>query len=222
MGRPSDSDKEHAAMLRIWGRTNSVNVKKALWCAEELGLAYERVDAGMQFGVNNTPEYLKMNPTGLVPTIDDDGFVLWESHAIVRYLSARYAASQGATPLWPADLRVRADADRWMDWAGSFQGAFRAVFWGLIRTPPEKRDMKAIEEGKAKSAELLGILDAALAGRRYVAGDTLTMGDIPMGCHVQLWMRLPIERPARPHLEAWFQRLCARPAYRKIVDIALS
>lgn len=205
-------------MLKIWGRTNSVNVKKALWCLEELGLAYERIDAGLQFGVNKTPGYLAMNPMGLVPTIDDDGFVLWESHAIVRYLAARH----GAGTLWPTDLRVRADADRWMDWAGSFQNAFRPVFWGLIRTPPEKRDEKAIEEGKSRSAELLGMLDAVLAGRSFVAGDTLTMGDIPMGCHVQLWMRLPIERPARPHLEAWFKRLCARPAYRKIVDIALS
>lgn len=205
-------------MLRIWGRTNSVNVKKVLWCAEELGLAYERIDAGLQFGVNNTPEYLRMNPTGLVPTIDEDGFVLWESNAIVRYLAARH----GAGTLCPTDLRVRADADRWMDWQASFRAAFRAVFWGLVRTPPEKRDAGAIEAARAKSAAQLAILDGALAGRAYVAGDALTMGDIPIGCDVQLWMRLPIERPAQPNLEAWFQRLCARPAYRKVVDLPLS
>jgi glutathione S-transferase len=205
-------------MLKIWGRTNSVNVKKALWAAEELGLKYERIDAGMQFGVNNTPEYRRMNPTGLVPTIDDEGFVLWESHAIVRYLAAKH----GAGTLWPSDARVRADADRWMEWAHSFQASFRAVFWGLVRTPAEKRDMKAIEEAKAKCADLLSIPDSGLAGKKYFAGGTFSMGDIPLGCHVHLWMRLPIERPSHPNLDAWFARLLERPAFRKIVDIPLS
>src|SRR5258708_15720137 len=137
-------------MLKIWGRTNSVNVKKALWAAEELGLKYERIDAGMQFGVNNTPEYRRMNPTGLVPTIEDDGFVLWESHSIVRYLAAKH----GAGTLWPNDLRVRADAERWMDWAFTFQAAFRTVFWGLVRTPAEKRDMTAIDDATQTCARL--------------------------------------------------------------------
>ena len=205
-------------MLKIWGRTNSVNVKKALWCAEELGLQYQRIDAGLKFGVVDTPEYRRMNPNGLVPTIEDDAFVLWESHAIVRYLAAKH----GAGSLWPGDPRQRADADRWMDWAFTFQAAFRPVFWGLIRTPPEKRDGAAIEDGRLKSGKLLDILDDVLAGRRYVAGESLTMGDIPMGCHVQLWMRLPIDRPRHPHLEAWFARLLERPAYRKVVDIPLS
>ena len=205
-------------MLTIWGRLNSVNVKKALWAIEELGLQYHRIDAGLQFGVNKTPEYLKMNPTGLVPTIDDDGFVLWESHSIVRYLAAKH----GAGTLWPTDLRVRADADRWMDWAFTFLNAFRPVFWGVVRTPPEKRDMHAIEEGRKKCAELLAIPDQALAARPYLAGGAFTMGDIPLGCHVQLWMRLPIERPQHPNLTAWFNRLCTRPAFKKIVDIALS
>jgi len=205
-------------MLKIWGRTNSVNVKKALWCIEELGLQYERVDAGMQYGVVNTPEYRKMNPNGLVPTIEDDGFVLWESHSIVRYLAAKH----GAGTLWPRDERTRADANRWMDWTFTFLNAFRPVFWGLVRTPAEKRDLSAIEEGRKKSAELLGMLDRALVERKYVAGDAFCMGDIPIGCHAQLWMRLPIERPGLPNLEAWFERLCERPAYRKIVDIPLT
>ena len=175
-------------MLKIWGRVNSVNVKKALWCLEELGLPYERIDAGLQFGVVNTPEYRKMNPTGLVPTVDDDGFTLWESHSIVRYLSAKH----GAGTLCPSDPRARASAERWMDWAFSFQAAMRSVFWGLIRTPPEKRDAKAIEEGRAKSAGLLPILEQALAAQPFVAGSSLTMGDIPIGCEVQRWMRVPI------------------------------
>ena len=205
-------------MLKIWGRVNSVNVKKVLWAAEELGLKYERVDAGMQHGVVNTPEYKKMNPNSLVPTIQDDGFALWESHAIVRYLAAKH----GAGTLWPSDLKQRADADRWMDWAYTFQANFRAVFWGLVRTPAEKRDMKAIEEARKKCGELLAIPDAALAERPFFGGNALTIGDIPLGCHVQLWMRLPIERPEHANLKRWFERLCARPAYKKAVDIPLS
>jgi len=202
-------------MHKLWGRKNSVNVKKALWCLEELGLAYERVDAGREFGVVDTPEYRKLNPNGLVPTLEEDGFVLWESHSIVRYLAAKH----GAGKLWPTDARVRAIANQWMDWAFSFQAAFRPVFWNLVRTPPEKRDVKAVEEGRKTSADLLGRLEAALAAGRYVAGGDFSMGDIPIGCHVQLWMRLPIERPRQPNLEGWFARLCERPAYRKIVDI---
>ncbi len=205
-------------MLMIWGRTNSVNVKKALWTAEELGVKYERIEAGLQFGVNKTPEYLKMNPTGLVPTINDDGFVLWESHTIVRYLAAKH----GAGTLWPTDLKMRADAERWMDWAFTFQNAMRPVFWGLIRTPDEKRDMKAIEDGRRRCIKLLAIPEAGLAGRQYVAGNAFTMGDIPLGCEVQRWMRVPIERPAFPNVHAWFERLCARPLFRKLVDLPLS
>jgi len=141
-------------MLKIWGRANSVNVKKVLWAAEELGLKYERIDAGMEHGVVQTPEYKKMNPMSLVPTIEDDGFVLWESHAIVRYLAAKH----GAGTLWPAEVRQRADSDRWMDWAHTFAREFqRPVFWALARTPPEKRDMNAVREAAKKCGELLAV-----------------------------------------------------------------
>ncbi len=205
-------------MLKIWGRVNSVNVKKAMWCVAELGLAHERVDAGMQYGVVNTPEYRRMNPTGLVPTIDDDGYTLWESHTIVRYLCAKHSAGT----LWPTDLRTRADAERWMDWAFTFQGAMRNVFWGLIRTPPEKRDPKAIEEGRSRTIALLPILEKTLAEKPYVAGTAFTMGDIPIGCEVQRWMRVPIERPPFPAVDAWFARLRERPAFAMHVDLPLT
>jgi len=204
-------------MLKIWGRTNSVNVKKALWCVEELSLPYERIDAGMQHGVVNTPEYRRMNPNGLVPTLEEDGFVLWESHSIVRYLAARY----GKGVLWPMEERTRAIANQWMDWAFSFQGSVRDAFWNLIRTPAEKRDAKAIEASRLKSGEMARMLDAALADRLYVAGP-FSMGDIPIGSEVQRWIRLPMERPKLPNLEAWFERLRARPAFKKNVDIPLS
>ena len=205
-------------MLKIWGRINSVNVKKVLWATEELGLKYQRIDAGLQFGVNKTPEYLKMNPTGLVPTIDDDGFVLWESHTIVRYLAAKH----GMGSLCPSDPRARADAERWMDWAFTFQNAMRNVFWGLIRTPPEKRDSKAIEEGRRKSIELLAIPESALSRNPFIAGKVLTMGDIPLGCELQRYMRVPIERPKFPNVDAYFERLRERPAFTKNVDIPLT
>ena len=204
-------------MLKIWGRRNSVNVKKALWCLDELGLEFDRTNAGMEHGVVNTPEYRKMNPNGLVPTLDDDGFILWESHSIVRYLAARH----GKGVLWPMDERERAVANQWMDWAFSFQSSVRDAFWNLIRTPAEKRDPKAIEASRVKSGQMAAILDAALADRMYVAGG-FSMGDIPIGAEVQRWIRLPMERPKLPHLEAWFERLCARPAFKKNVDIPLS
>ena len=159
-------------MLKIWGRVNSVNVKKALWACEELGLKYERVDAGMEHGVTKTSEYLKMNPNALVPTIEDDGFVLWESHTIVRYLCAKH----GAGTLWPTELRARADAERWMDWAFTFQRAMRDVFWGLIRTPAEERDLKAIEAGREQTAKLLPVLEQNLVHRKYVGGASFTTG----------------------------------------------
>ena len=203
-------------MLKIWGRKNSVNVKKALWALEELGLKYERVDAGMEHGVTKTPEYLRMNPNSLVPTMDDDGFVLWESHAIVRYLAEKH----GMGGLCPADPRARADADRWMHWTHTFSRDFqRPVFWPLVRTPPEQRDMKAVSEAIRKCGELLAVPEFYLKKNKYLAGDAFTMGDIPLGCHIQLWFRLPIERPKMPGLEAWFQRLLERPVYRKIVDL---
>ena len=180
-------------MLRIWGRNNSVNVQKPLWCCEEMGVQYERVDAGGTFGVVNTPQYRNLNPNGLVPTIEDDGFVLWESNAIVRYLAAKHSAGK----LWPEDLKVRAEADKWMDWQSStFWPTFRPLFWNLVRTPVDQRDEKAMEESRLKTAELLGYLDAHLKHRDYIAGEALTMGDIPMGCAAWRWFGMLKQRPA--------------------------
>ncbi|TXF11325.1 glutathione S-transferase family protein [Pelomicrobium methylotrophicum] len=206
-------------MLKIWGRANSINVQKVLWCAEELGLPYQRIDAGMEYGVVNTAEYRKLNPNGLVPTLEDGNLVLWESNAIVRYLAARY----GAGSLWPTDPAVRADSDKWMDWqVSTLWTRLRPVFWGLIRTPPEKRNAQEIETAYQKTREAFAILDQALAGRQYVAGDAFTMGDIALGVAAQRWFNLPVERPAAPNLEAWYQRLRERPAFSKIVDHPLT
>jgi glutathione S-transferase len=206
-------------MLRIWGRNNSVNVQKALWCCEELGLTYERIDAGGVFGVVNTPQYRNLNPNGLVPTIEDDGFVLWESNAIVRYLAAKH----GDGKLWPKDLNIRAEADKWMDWqCTTFWPTFRPLFWNLVRTPVDQRDEAAMGESRLKTIEILGYLDAHLKSRSHVAGESFTMGDIPMGCAIWRWMELPIERPELPNLRRWFDTLAARPAYRKTVMLPLT
>jgi glutathione S-transferase len=206
-------------MLRIWGRVNSVNVKKVLWCAGELSLPFERIDAGMEHGVVGTPSYLAMNPNARVPTIDDDGFVLWESNTIVRYLALKY----GLGTLCPEDARQRADSDRWMDWStAQLSGTFREVFWGTVRTPPEKRDLALIEKNRAATAKTLDIVDRLLGTRPFVAGDHLTMGDIPLGCYVHLWISMPIERPAHPNLVAWHKRLLERPAFNAGVNTPLS
>ncbi|MCC7548641.1 MAG: glutathione S-transferase family protein [Burkholderiales bacterium] len=206
-------------MLKIWGRTNSVNVQKVLWACAEMGLPYERIDAGGEFGEVNTPQYRALNPNGLVPTIEDSGFVLWESNAIVRYLCARH----GAGTLWPQNLVVRAEADKWMDWHNStLWPSLRPLFWGLIRTSVDQRDAKLLEESRARSAEVLVYLDDHLRNHAYVAGDSLTMGDIPVGCGVWRWFTLPIQRSELPHLQRWFQLLRQRPAYQSSVMLPLT
>ena len=199
-------------MLKIWGRVNSINVQKVLWCCAELDLAYERVDAGLQFGVNDTAEYRAMNPNGLVPTIDDDGFVLWESHAIVRYLARKH----GHGTLCPASETVAADADRWMEWySTTLANDLRVVFWNLIRTPVEKRDMPAVDRSAKKLEENMRILDAQLAGRDYVAGERFSMGDIPVGVSMYRWSGLPITRPDLPNLARWYERIRGRRAFQQ-------
>lgn len=206
-------------MLRIWGRENSSNVKKVLWCAEELELGYERIPAGGKHGIVDEPAYRALNPNGLVPTIEDDGLVLWESNAIVRYLAARY----GESVLWQADPVRRAGADRWMDFSNSSLAApYRDLMVNLVRSPPEKRDMSVVEAAVARMGTMLGHVDAALASQPYLSGETLGIGDIPAGTLAQAWFALPITRPDLPHLAAWFERLSERPAYRKVVLIPLT
>ena len=206
-------------MLKLWGRINSINVQKVLWALEELNVSYERTDAGMQFGVVNEPFYRKMNPNGRVPTIDDDGFVLWESNAIVRYLSSKH----GAGTLWPNDPKQRADSDRWMDWATSTVApAMTPVFWGLIRTPPEKRNMATIEADAEKIAQAFQVLEQALDGRDYVCGKSFTMGDIPLGTFVYRWYALAVKRPTLARVEAYYEGLKQRPAFKKHVMLPLS
>lgn len=206
-------------MLKIWGRPNSVNVQKVLWTVRELALPHTTEHVGGQFGGLDTPEYGNMNPNRKVPVIDDGGLVLWESNAIVRYLAARY--NEGG--LWPADVAVRAQADRWMDWtATEWQVAMVPAFVGLCRTPEPQRDATAIAESIRRTNQLGQMLDAALQGCEYIAGSHFTMGDIVLGCVAHRWLGMPIERPATPALSAWYRRLMMRPAPQGVLTLPLS
>jgi glutathione S-transferase len=205
-------------MLRIWGRTSSINVQKAMWAVGELGLPHERIDVGGDLGGLDTDAYGALNPNRRIPTIEDGDFVLWESNVIVRYLAARY----GSGTLWPSDARTRAVADQWMDWQQTTLAAeLRVVFWGLVRTPAEKRDPARIAAGVQSVAALWTMLDRHLASRAYVAGDGFTMGDIPVGAASWRYFSLDIERPALPQVSAWHERLKTRPAFREHVMLPL-
>ena len=206
-------------MLSIWGRANSINVMKALWAADEVGQTYERFDVGGAFGGLDTPQYKAMNPNSLVPTLQDGTLTLWESNSIVRYIAARY----GAGTLWPADPVARARADQWMDWQLTTIGLpMRDLFWGYIRTAPDKRDAANLEAARQQGITVWSRLDAHLAKHAYVAGEHLTMGDIPVGAFCHRWHALPIARPDLSHLRAWYKRLCERPAYRRHVMIEMT
>jgi len=202
-------------MIKIWGRNTSSNVQKVMWAVGEIGLPHERIDIGGSFGKNNEPAYLAMNPNGLVPTLEEeDGFLLWESNSIVRYLAAKHKA----TALEPADLRMRANASKWMDWQLAVLGpAITPVFWGLVRTPPEKRDHTAIEQGKKKTTGAVKMMDDQLAKTAYLAGDGFSYGDVPAGIMAYRYRQLVPDRPPFPNFERWYAAVSARPAFKNHV-----
>jgi glutathione S-transferase len=202
-------------MLKVWGRKNSINVQKVMWTVGELGLKHERIDAGGAFGRNKEPDFLRMNPNGLVPVLQDGDLTLWESNVIVRYLAVRH----GEGTLWPKDPAVRAQSDQWMEWmVTTINPAIFPTFWGLVRTPPEQRDAGAIEAARIKTADLLRMFDAHLANRPFAGGAALTLGDIPMGVFVKRWFALPIERPKFANVSAYYERLKQRPAFVEHVE----
>jgi len=201
-------------MLKIWGRTSSSNVKKVLWCADELELPFERIDAGGAFGIVDTAEFRALNPNGLVPTIDDDGVVLWESNVIVRYLYARYGQAKS-----PAD---RARAECWMDWTlGSFYPAYVPIFVALVRTSQAERDHDGLTASLARAGSLLEVVETALARQPFLSGRQLGVGDFALGAVIHAWYELPIERPNLLYLRAWYDRLLARPGYRRHVAVPI-
>ena len=213
-GRSSVSELQagDAAMLKLWGRVTSSNVMKILFLLDELGLPYERIDAGGAFGRTATPEYRAMQPAGLVPALEDGDFSLFESNAILRYLVNAHAP---ASPLYPAAPRARGTIDAWLDFQQTALGPPHTVFFiGLVRTPPEQRDMAAIGRAVREAAALWTILDARIARLGWIAADHFSLADIAFGVHVHRWFGLDLPgRPDLPHLRAWYDALLARPAY---------
>jgi glutathione S-transferase len=206
-------------MLKIWGRTSSINVQKVLWCCAELGLQYDRIDAGNEFGVTKTPEYRALNPNGLVPTLEDGDFQLWESNAIVRYLAQKSEHSR----LYPADIRTRFDAERWMDWQATvFWPALRPLFIELIRTPLANRDATVISRAETLSLPAAQILDAHLSDRTFLAGESSSIGDIPAATTVHRWYALDIHHPELANLRRWYDLMKQRRPFQEVVMTPLS
>lgn len=204
-------------MLKIWGRNTSSNVQKVIWGLAEMQLPFERIDVGGAFGKTKDAAYLAMNPNSLVPTLEeDDGYTLWESNSILRYVAAKHAYRT----LEPADLKVRASAQKWMDWQLSVMApAITPVFWGLIRTPAEQRDAKAIVTGKEKTVAAAQIMDAQLGKTAYLAGDDFSYGDIPVGIMIYRYMQLIPERSATPNLDRWYAAISSRAAFKAQVAV---
>jgi glutathione S-transferase len=206
-------------MLKIWGRTTSSNVQKVLWCCAELDIPYERVDWGGPFGGNDDPQYRRMNPNGRVPTVEDDGLVIWESNTICRYL----CTTRGGERLYPSDPRARTRVERWMDWQLATPGGpMGALLQQLYRTKPEARDQKAIGAARQQALAAWKIADGALEGQPHLAGSELTLAEITLGTLVYRWHVFPIERPELKNLRAWYERMRERPAFRTHIEIPIS
>lgn len=204
-------------MLKIWGRKTSVNVQKVMWAVAELGVAHERIDAGGPFGKTDTPEYGAMNPNRLVPVLEDDGMVLWESSAIVRYLANRY----GKASLMPADFMGAAKADQWMDWSITtlYADIIQGLFVPFVRVTAADRNMANVEAAAKRTGDRLALLDKHLSGKPFILGDTLTMADIAVGTLLYRYYTMPIARPSLQNVEAHYQRLTSRKAYQDHVMI---
>jgi glutathione S-transferase len=204
-------------MLTIYGRKSSFNVQKVMWLVGELGLAHHHVEAGGAFGGLDEHAFRAMNPHGRVPVVVDGETSVWESHAIVRYLAARY----GDGRFWSEDAAARSQWERWMDWAQTtLQPDFlTGVFWGFYRTPAPQRDMRLVEEKIRRCAAHFKLLDSILADRAFLLGDRLTLADIPAGTHLYRYFNIDIARPGVPNVERWYRTLCERPAYRAHVMV---
>jgi glutathione S-transferase len=203
-------------MIRIWGRASAFNLQKAYWALLETGQPYQRLDAGGDFGGLDSPDFLARNPNGRIPVIDDNGFVLWESQAIVRYL-----AEQHAPALVPNDVHGRALASQWMDWAQTILlPAALDLFWGGVRMPKEKQDGAFVARALKRTTSALTLLDKELSTHAYLVGDSFSLADIPAGtCLYRFFEMDGIERPELPHVSAWYARLSDRPAYQQAVMV---
>ena len=199
--------------MRLWGRKTSVNVQKVLWALEELGLDYERLDAGGAFGGLDDPAYLAMNPMRKVPTLVDGDLVIWESNAVVRYLARTYGDT-----LAGRDAAESGRADMWMEWfQNNPYSQFIALFYQMVRLPQDQRNANTRDHAVKVVSEQFAILDKHLSGRPFVAGDQFTMGDIPVGSALYRYYTMEFDRPDLPALAAYYDRLSQRKAYRETV-----
>jgi glutathione S-transferase len=206
-------------MLKLWGRTSSINVRKVLWTLQALDVPFERVDAGLSFGIVKTPEYVAKNPNAMIPLLEDGDFSLWESNVIVRYLCAKYAHGT----LYPTSIEQQFDAERWMDWQQTtLNNASREAFYQWIRVKPELRNHTLIAKSVAETEPLLQMIDNQLSSGDYLAGDHLTMADIPIACEIHRWWGLPQPRPAWVNIERWYVQMLSHPASRGVLDLPLA
>jgi len=206
-------------MLTIWGRKTSSNVQALMWCVGELGLPYERHDAGHRYGGTDTPAFRAMNPNGTVPVLrNGDGEPLWETGAILRYLAACY----GAGPFWPGDPVTRAAVDKWAEWAKvNATLAFTApIFWRVVRTAPADQDAAAIGRAVDAFGRVLDIAEAQLARHAFLAGSAFTLADIQLGHLLFRYYDIPIPRRAHPALRRYYDALTTRPAFREHVMVS--
>jgi glutathione S-transferase len=207
-------------MLKVWGRTTSSNVQKVLWTCAELGIEYDRVDHGGPFGGNRDPEYLKLNPNGLVPTVIDGDLVMWESNTICRYLCNTHP---NGGSLYPSDFAERTHVERWMDWQLSVIGApMGALLQGLIRSTPETRDPAVIEAARRRAITAWEIVDDGLQGQPFLGGQFLSLAEIVMGTHIYRWFNYAIERPHMPKLQAWYERCLERPGFKNHIVMPIT
>jgi glutathione S-transferase len=205
------------SMLKIWGRISSINVRKVVLCAQMLNIPFQRMDAGLNFGVVNTPDYLMLNPNAMVPTLQDGDYTLWESNAIVRYLCAR------ENQLYPYDLHQRFRAEQWMDWQQtSLNRVSGTAFVQWIRTPQAQRNHDLIAQSVAATEPLMDLLDQQLQTQSFITGAQMTMADIPIACEVHRWWGLPQSRPRWQHLQRWYTQMQQHPGAAGVLDLTLS
>ena len=200
-------------MLEVLGRSSSINVRKVLWLCAELELPYRQEHWGTGFQSTKAPEFLALNPNGLVPVIRDGAFVLWESNTICRYLASKH----GRDDLLPLKLVSRAIVEQWMDWqATELNDAWRYAFMGLVRKSPKHDDPSAIAESIEQWNRRMTMLDARLQQTgAYVASEAFTLADIGIGLATHRWFATPMERPALVAVEAYYERLSERPGFRE-------
>jgi glutathione S-transferase len=201
-------------MLKIWGRNSSTNVQKVMWTIGELDLEHIRFDIGGPFGKTKDPEYLALNPNGLIPTLEDDDIILWESNAIVRYLAHKY----GRGSLEPTDLKTWALVNQWLDWQASVVlPAITGAIVGLQRTPRDKRNHAEIVASQVQTTNVMSIFDRWLATNKFAAGEQFTAADIPLGIMAYRYRHLVPDRPQLANFEKWFSFLEDRRAFREHV-----